>query len=76
VAAERAFLAVLGGGCNVPLGAYAEADEAGLRLRALVARADGGAVIRGERRGADPTALGQKLAEDLLAQGAAALLGR
>src|SRR5262245_38105757 len=74
VAAERAFLAGLGGGCNVPLGAYAEADGAGLRLRALVARADGSAVVRGERRGTDATALGRALADDLLAQGAGALL--
>jgi hydroxymethylbilane synthase len=75
VSAERAFLARLGGGCNVPLGAYAEPDgEGGLRLRALAARVDGSAVVRGERRGADPLELGRGLAEELLARGAGELL--
>lgn len=75
VTAERSFLAALGGGCNVPLGAYAEADGVGLWLRAVVANADGGAVIRGERRGAGPEDLGRGLAEDLLSRGAGALVG-
>jgi len=74
VTAERAFLAALHGGCNVPLGAYAEPDARGLRLRALVAREDGSRVVRGERSGDDPAALGRALADDLLAQGAAELL--
>jgi hydroxymethylbilane synthase len=74
VTAERAFLAALHGGCNVPLGAYAEPDARGLRLRALVAREDGSRVVRGERSGGDAAALGRALADDLLAQGAAELL--
>jgi hydroxymethylbilane synthase len=74
VTAERTFLAALHGGCNVPLGAYAEPDGPGLRLRALVAREDGSRVLRGERRGEDPQALGRALADDLLARGAGALL--
>lgn len=74
VQAERAFLSALGGGCNVPLGAFAEPHAAGLRLRALVAREDGSIVLHGERTGADPVPLGQGLAEELLACGAAALL--
>jgi hydroxymethylbilane synthase len=75
VRAERAFLARLGGGCNVPLGAFAQAEPgAGQRLRAFVAREDGGAILRGERRGEDPQALGHGLAEDLLERGAEALL--
>ena len=42
VRAERSLLAGLGGGCNVPLAAFAEQRrEGGLRLRALVARRDG-----------------------------------
>jgi hydroxymethylbilane synthase len=76
VAAERALLAGLGGGCNVPLGAYAEPAESGLRLRALVARADGSTIVRGERTGDDPVDLGRGLALDLLARGAAELLSR
>jgi hydroxymethylbilane synthase len=75
VAAERAFLAALGGGCNVPLGAHAFASGPGLELVAFVAAADGRAMLRAERRGDDPAALGGALAEELLAQGARALIG-
>jgi hydroxymethylbilane synthase len=75
VAAERAFLARLGGGCNVPLGAYAEEVTGGeLRLRGLVARTDGSAVLSGERRGALPEDMGRELAAELLARGAAELM--
>ena len=74
VIAERAFLAALQGGCNVPLGAYAVASPDGFRLRGLVAREDGSSVLRGERSGADPRALGESLAQELLARGAGELL--
>ena len=76
VTAERVFLEALGGGCNVPLGALAEGDGGGLRLRAYVGREDGGAWLRAERRGADPEALARGVAEDLLSRGAGAFLGR
>lgn len=76
VTAERSFLATLGGGCNVPLGAYAQADGAALRLRAVVARRDGSAVVRGERAGDEPEALGRSLAEEMLVRGARELIGR
>jgi hydroxymethylbilane synthase len=75
VSAERAFLAALGGGCNVPLGAHATGDSEGLRLRAFVARADGSRMVRAEARGADPDAVGRAAAENVLAQGARDLLG-
>jgi hydroxymethylbilane synthase len=74
VAAERAFLATLGGGCNVPLGAHAFEQGAGLELIGLVARVDGSEVLRGERRGDDPQDVGTALAEDLLGRGAGPLL--
>lgn len=74
VTAERSFLATLGGGCNVPLGAHAVPRGEGLELVGFVARTDGTAVLRGERSGAEPTALGRALAEDLLERGAGALL--
>ncbi len=76
VSAERAFLAALGGGCNVPLGAFAEATGADgdLWLRAFVARPDGSAVLRADRRGTEPDALGRALAGELLALGAGELL--
>ncbi len=76
VAAERAFLATLGGGCNVPLGAHAFEDGSGLELIGLVARVDGSEVLRGETRGENPPEVGRTLAEDLLARGAGPLLGR
>ena len=76
VAAERAFLEALGGGCNVPLGAHAFAVDGGLELVAFVAAADGRACCAGS--GADRTrgSLGRALAEDLRSRGADALLGR
>jgi hydroxymethylbilane synthase len=76
IAAERAFLEALGGGCNVPLGAHAFAVDGALELVAFVAAASGEALLRGERRGSDPRSLGRALAEDLRARGADALLGR
>ena len=52
VTAERAYLAELGGGCNLPCGALAEADGDGrLRLEALLASLDGRITLRGARRG-------------------------
>ena len=74
VEAERALLQALGGGCNVPLGAYATTEGGDIRLVAFVGRADGSSLVRGERRGTDPAAVGHGLAEDLLARGARALL--
>jgi hydroxymethylbilane synthase len=74
VAAERAFLAALGGGCNVPLGAHAFEAGSDLELVAFVAAPDGSALLRGERRGSDPGALGRALADDLVVRGARALI--
>lgn len=74
VTAERAFLAALGGGCNVPLGAYAEGSPEGLRLRAFVARPDGSRMLRAEASGSDPESVGRAAAESALAQGARELL--
>lgn len=76
VRAERAINARLHGSCQVPIGAYAELEGDELRLRALVGRPDGSEVLRGEMRGsaADPEALGLALAENLLEQGAGAIL--
>jgi len=76
IAAERAFLEALGGGCNVPLGAHAFAVDGALELVAFVAAVDRGGLLRGERRGSDPRDLGRTLAEDLRSRGADALLGR
>jgi hydroxymethylbilane synthase len=76
VNAERAFMARLGGGCHVPIGAYAMVEEGSLWFRGLVSSPDGQTVLRGENRGPidQPEALGRTLAEDLLARGAVELL--
>jgi hydroxymethylbilane synthase len=75
VTAERAFLSALGGGCNLPLGAYAFAVDGGLELVGFVAAVAGPGRVRGERRGPDPDDLGRALAEDLRSRGADTLLG-
>ncbi|VCU69267.1 Porphobilinogen deaminase [Pigmentiphaga humi] len=75
--AERAVSRRLGGSCQVPLAAYAQAGEDGrLRLRALVATPDGTRVIRAERAGRadDAEALGLEAAEELLQAGARDIL--
>jgi len=76
VRAERAVSLALGGSCSLPLGAYAEFSNGKIRLRALVASEDGRRVLRSEQRGesSDPESLGRRAAEDLRAQGAAAIL--
>lgn len=74
--AERVFLAALGGGCNLPLGAHAQIEGERVRLRALVAREDGSLTLRGDAEDADPTELGQRVARQLLTNGAAALIAR
>jgi len=74
VGAERALLAALEGGCNVPLGAHASAAEGGLRLRAFVARPDGSSLLRAEGTGDEPVSLGRRVAEDLLTRGARQLI--
>ncbi|MGH9556953.1 MAG: hydroxymethylbilane synthase [Terriglobales bacterium] len=72
---ERELLRALGGGCQVPIGAHAEADEQGkLRLTAVVARPDGSEVIRESQVGGDAEALGQAVAKELLRRGAERIL--
>ena len=78
VKAERAMNARLQGGCQVPIGGYAILEGDQLWLRGLVGEPDGSQVIRGERRGdpADGERRGVELAEELLANGAAAILSK
>jgi hydroxymethylbilane synthase len=72
VTAERAFLARLGGGCQVPIAAHGRLDGDELYLVALVSNPDGTGMIRGERRGPryDPEGIGVALADELLRRGA------
>ncbi len=78
VGAERAVSARLQGGCQVPLAAYGEADGARLTLNALVGEPDGSVILRASGEGPldEGGELGHRLAEDLLAQGADAILRR
>jgi hydroxymethylbilane synthase len=67
VAAERAFLHELGGGCNLPCGALAAvAADGSIVLDALLARLDGELVLRTRVAGHDPQDLGRTAARDLL----------
>jgi hydroxymethylbilane synthase len=67
VTAERAYLAELGGGCNLPCGALAEADGDGtVRLEALLASLDGRIALRARVAGSDPVAVGAEAARRLV----------
>ena len=76
VAAERAFLRSLGGGCQVPIGAYARFNEDGLQLSGLVIAPDGSALVAGDAEGRvqDAEEIGATLGAELLARGARSLL--
>ncbi len=76
VDAERAFLAELGGDCDLPAGAYAVIERGEVRLRSLLAAEDGTTVLRDDRCGDDGPSLGLAAARSLLASGGADLLGR
>lgn len=69
--AERSLLAALQAGCLAPVGAYAAGTDV-VRLRAVVAAADGGSALRGSTSGpaAQAERLGRELAADLLRRGA------
>lgn len=71
---ERALLRRMGGGCQVPIGAYAIASDSGLTLRAVVAPPSGGKVLCESGMGKAAEPLGTAVAESLLAQGAQQIL--
>ncbi|ABK43258.1 hydroxymethylbilane synthase [Magnetococcus marinus MC-1] len=76
VTAERAFLAKLEGGCQVPIAGYATLHEDTLTLRGLVAEVEGGRVVQAQCQGprADAYRMGQQLATQLLEAGGGAIL--
>ena len=80
VTAERELLRVLEAGCSAPIGALAEVAEGDdgpeVWLRGVVAALDGSHTVRLSASGdaSDPAAVGRRLAEDLLAEGAAGLM--
>ncbi len=67
VAAERALLAGLDGSCRTPIAALAEIVDGGMRIRALIARTDGGGMVETERFGseADAEAMARDAADEL-----------
>ncbi|MFD3644989.1 hydroxymethylbilane synthase [Streptomyces cyaneofuscatus] len=86
VTAERALLAALEAGCSAPVGALADLLVDGqvvneLRLRGVVGSTDGSALVQLSTTGPVPTshddaaALGRELASEMLAKGAAGLMG-
>jgi hydroxymethylbilane synthase len=75
VTAERAVLAVLGGGCHVPIGAHAILEDGNLHLRAIVISPDGDRMVKREAYGIDPVNVGTSLGEELLDHGAREILG-
>jgi hydroxymethylbilane synthase len=76
VEAERAFLKRLEGGCQVPLGAFAELKNGELLITGLIASIDGGTILRKSISGAPEEAivLGIRLAEELLGLGGREIL--
>ncbi|MDU9411152.1 hydroxymethylbilane synthase [Pseudomonas sp. zfem005] len=76
VTAERALNKRLNGGCQVPIACYAILEDDQLWLRGLVGQPDGGTLLRAESRAlaTDAESLGVRVAEDLLGQGAEAIL--
>lgn len=76
ITSERAFLRRLEGGCQVPIGAHAALKDGHIHLEGMVGSLDGTVVYREKISGpsAEAESLGTRLAESLIAQGAANLL--
>ena len=71
---ERAVLGSLGGGCQVPIGAFAEKHGNRMHLLAMVGRPDGSEILREKVEGVDPQKLGCETAQKLLSRGADKIL--
>jgi len=71
---ERTLLNKLGGGCQVPIGAFAEIRDGRLHLEGVVADPDGSKVIRESRDGSDPIELGELVGDALLRRGGEEIL--
>lgn len=72
--AERTFLAALGGGCAVPVAAFAQIQGEMVELQGMIASEDGRRVIRCVSKGTDAQQVGELCAQQALSQGARALL--
>jgi hydroxymethylbilane synthase len=71
---ERALLNKMGGGCQVPIGAFAAMIAGRLHLEAIVARPDGTRTLRESGEGEDPMKLGEAVGAALLSRGGDAIL--
>jgi hydroxymethylbilane synthase len=73
---ERAVVRRLGGGCQMPIGAFAEIHDQSIRVRAIVISVDGADAARAEAEGSldSPDDVGVRVAEALLDQGAQEIL--
>jgi hydroxymethylbilane synthase len=71
---ERALLNSLGGGCQVPIGAFAQSAQGTLILNAVVASPDGSKLLRQHGTGEDPERLGAEVGASLLRRGAQEIL--
>ena len=76
VTAERAVLAALGGGCQVPIGAYATVEQDRIQLQAVIVSPDGSQIIGLKANGAssDAAIIGHALGNQLLAEGGRQIL--
>jgi hydroxymethylbilane synthase len=72
--AERALVRAMGGDCSLPLGAYAQHRDGLVHVLGIVIRPDGSDLVRAEAEDPSPEDSARKVAEDLLAAGAAAIL--
>ncbi|MED3660968.1 hydroxymethylbilane synthase [Ureibacillus sp. FSL K6-8385] len=76
VIAERAFLAAMDGGCQVPIAGYATVNGNEITMTGLVASPDGSICYKETVKGTDPEETGRKLARILTEQGAYDLIER
>ena len=76
VAAERTFLGVLNGGCQVPIGAHAVWAGQEISLTGMVGSPDGEVILKETLQGKDPQKLGEAVAASLIAKGAEHILAQ
>lgn len=74
ITAERAMLAKLEGGCQVPIGAHATVEGGIVRMRGVVLKVDGSRKLEAHAEGADAGSVGLDVAQRLLDQGAGEIL--
>ena len=70
VIAERSFLKNFGGGCHVPLGAYAMYNGEDIVLKGVIASTDGSFIVKESAIGNDPESVGTELSMKIKSQGA------